>query len=60
MNKDSTQKKPFNHFMYQYHIFDSVHGKDGSYYPKAFLEKSTYNFLWRKIRIFGSWDIGIS
>ena len=38
-------------------LFDSVHRKDGNYYPKMFLEKFIHNFFWRSITKF--WFLGL-
>ena len=53
-------KESFQWFYVPVTFFGSLYGKDGNYYPKVFLEKSIYNFIWRKIKMFGFWGIGIS
>ena len=38
-------------------LFDSVYGKDGNYYPKAFLGKFIHKFFWRSIIKFWFWGL---
>ena len=58
--KRCNTKESFQCFYVPVILFDSVYRKDGKYYPKVFLEKLIYDFIWRNIMNFGFWNFGSS